>query len=385
MEDSEMVDLSSICPICLDSTFVGQTIACDFCDRWYHLYCEGVAPDNPVVTNEDAPFFCSRCRKTKKGYGKNNSGSSVRRPSSRGRGRGRGQSRGRSSRGVSGIVAKEPPASKTPPLTSSGSIKMRLKITGKGPSIIENSVLSERRDCQSIVTDPVDPTEAPSSDMDEEEEERRFCEAAEAGDHSGLVDRELNSIRNPKFKSARQKALAGESDPTAIDHIALDYGFKKKPPPQEETEEARISKEIKSKQRKQAEQARRETEKRDTVHKLLKKRKEEPLNTLANAVGGVGSPNVSANKLSKTTTVLPAFHYRLSVGGRKLSFPRGYKLPLWKAKDPPPQLRTCAAPGCNNPKKYYCSRSEKPACSLPCYQTNKKIYIQSINNESMSI
>merc|ERR1712037_1062460 len=60
VDDGNGVD-DSICPVCRGSTYIGETISCEKCEYWFHFECVGVKPDDPWVTNEDVPYFCSNC------------------------------------------------------------------------------------------------------------------------------------------------------------------------------------------------------------------------------------------------------------------------------------------------------------------------------------
>ena len=76
MEDSdlemgnEMLVDETICLVCGGSTFVGETISCETCLRWFHFNCVGVTHSDPCVQSEDVPYFCPSCdvqnRKAKK-------------------------------------------------------------------------------------------------------------------------------------------------------------------------------------------------------------------------------------------------------------------------------------------------------------------------------
>ena len=53
----------SICILCNSSTYVGETIACETCQLWFHWPCVGVKPGDEVVVREasvivfDALFY----------------------------------------------------------------------------------------------------------------------------------------------------------------------------------------------------------------------------------------------------------------------------------------------------------------------------------------
>ena len=54
--NSESEDVDSICPICRETTYVGETINCEKCSHWFHFECIGV-----THSNQDVPFYCSKC------------------------------------------------------------------------------------------------------------------------------------------------------------------------------------------------------------------------------------------------------------------------------------------------------------------------------------
>ena len=47
----EEVD-DAVCPVCEGSTYVGETISCEVCTRWFHFNCVGVTHDDACVKSE---------------------------------------------------------------------------------------------------------------------------------------------------------------------------------------------------------------------------------------------------------------------------------------------------------------------------------------------
>ena len=47
----------SICIICNSSTYVGETIACETCQLWFHWPCVGVKAGDEVVVREVCDSF----------------------------------------------------------------------------------------------------------------------------------------------------------------------------------------------------------------------------------------------------------------------------------------------------------------------------------------
>lgn len=76
-----------------------------------------------------------------------------------------------------------------------------------------------------------------------------------------------------------------------------------------------------------------------------------------------------AKKVARKST--PQMVYINSQEGNKILVPNGFEFPLnySKAKEPPMRMK-CAVDGCENEKKYSCSRTGFPLCSLNCYKTN---------------
>lgn len=69
--------------------------------------------------------------------------------------------------------------------------------------------------------------------------------------------------------------------------------------------------------------------------------------------------------------VVPTVCYRNTADGITVSFPTGAALPLLPSlSPPPPPVTTCGVSGCPNLKRYSCSRTGVPLCSLACYQKN---------------
>ena len=42
----------SVCPVCDGSTYVGETISCEVCCRWFHFSCVGVDHGDACVQSE---------------------------------------------------------------------------------------------------------------------------------------------------------------------------------------------------------------------------------------------------------------------------------------------------------------------------------------------
>lgn len=67
----------------------------------------------------------------------------------------------------------------------------------------------------------------------------------------------------------------------------------------------------------------------------------------------------------------PMIRYSDSVLGVAISFPAGVSAPLAAAPRPlPAAAASCGVAGCTNLKKYSCSKTGVPLCSLDCYRRN---------------
>ena len=59
MSDTEVDD--TVCPVCEGSTYVGETISCEICTRWFHFNCVGVTHEDACVQSEQVPYYCPSC------------------------------------------------------------------------------------------------------------------------------------------------------------------------------------------------------------------------------------------------------------------------------------------------------------------------------------
>ena len=68
----------------------------------------------------------------------------------------------------------------------------------------------------------------------------------------------------------------------------------------------------------------------------------------------------------------PMVRYSNSAQGVSVSFPAGVPAPTPAPPRPPPPAppASCGVVGCVNPKRYSCSRTGVPLCSLECYKKN---------------
>lgn len=70
----------------------------------------------------------------------------------------------------------------------------------------------------------------------------------------------------------------------------------------------------------------------------------------------------------------PVVQYRNAADLITVSFPAGAALPLLPSTAPPvPPPALCGVSGCANRRRYCCSRTGLPLCSLACYKRNLQL------------
>ncbi|XP_076674801.1 INO80 complex subunit B isoform X2 [Andrena cerasifolii] len=193
-------------------------------------------------------------------------------------------------------------------------------------------------------------------------EEERWLDAIESGKLEE-VDDELKKIKpkDPKLMTARQRAMFErktdtEPNPGVEQLMSLPTGYKEKVMTAEAIQKAAL----KSLKRKQLADEKREKDKKKTMERLLKKQESK------------ASKVISKGKPSKRQ--VPLITYRLTLEKSSISLPPGENFPLQTThgRNPPPQI-LCGVNHCKNPKKYSCSKTGVPLCSLECYKTNLAI------------
>ncbi|XP_023940476.1 INO80 complex subunit B [Bicyclus anynana] len=190
-------------------------------------------------------------------------------------------------------------------------------------------------------------------------EEERWLDAIKSGKLEE-VDEELKKIKpkDPKMMTARQRAMYErgtdkETIPGGEVLLALPSGYKEKVMTAEAIQKAAL----KSQKRKQLADEKREKDKKKTMDRLLKKQESKNLK------------NAQKGKLLRKQE--PMIVYKNNNNEISLSLPLGIPFPL-ETKPPiePPKLITCGVNECNNIKKYNCSKTGIPLCSLECYKKN---------------
>ncbi|XP_011306363.1 INO80 complex subunit B [Fopius arisanus] len=198
-----------------------------------------------------------------------------------------------------------------------------------------------------------------SRDSGTSSEEERWLDAIESGKLEE-VDDELKKIKpkDPKLMTARQRAMFErktdtEPNPGVEQLMSLPTGYKEKVMTAEAIQKAAL----KSLKRKQLADEKREKDKKKTMERLLKKQESK-----ASKITGKGKPSKRQ---------VPLVTYRVTLEGSSISYPPGEEFPLRPLKMKKlPELSLCAVQQCRNPRKYSCSKTGIPLCSLQCYKAN---------------
>lgn len=260
---------------------------------------------------------------------------------------------------------------------------LKLKIKIGGQTLGEKSVVKAEipepssEDSESVVVDDrLSPSQSSNSAtmptltgvgpghscVGSEEEEEAWLEALESG-RLEEVDEELKKMRDPTFMTARQKALL-ENKSKEKDDPPPPTVYPEKPM----TEEMMQRRMMRAKKRKQQAEEKREKDKKQTIERLLKK-------TDAKVKG-----SKYQQKLAKKSQV-PKLSCIRNHDGVTLSLPLGYQFPIISQTfKQPPSVVKCGIIGCNQPKKYSCSKTGVPLCSLQCYKKNLVAFQKTVHN-----
>lgn len=220
---------------------------------------------------------------------------------------------------------------------------------------------------------------------DTSSDEERWLNAIETGKLEE-VDDELKKIKpkDPKLMTKRQRAMyeknVGEgkdispsktrksaSSTTIVDGVQANvsntgelllalpnFKYKEREKQPLTAEDIEKSKE-KAQKRKQLADEKREKDKKKTMERLLKKQ---------------DSKMVKSTKMRPIKQQLPVISYRNTAEKITLSFPLNLAFPEAKLPIEPPKLVLCGIAGCQNRKRYNCSKTNIPLCSLECYKKN---------------
>lgn len=185
---------------------------------------------------------------------------------------------------------------------------------------------------------------------DTSDEEKEWLDALEKGnlDDSGM----LKKRKDPKLLTARQRALFhGHQE----ELLQLPSGYRQV----ELTEEQMLKRQQRAKKRRQQAHEKREKDKKQTLDRLLKKQ---------------DSKNKNMRTRGSKKSNAPKVHYVNNHHGITISIPSGMQFPFTAEKAIPPKPKTiCSVKNCSNLKKYSCSKTGVPLCSLQCYKINMAI------------
>ncbi|XP_071789414.1 INO80 complex subunit B-like [Asterias amurensis] len=183
------------------------------------------------------------------------------------------------------------------------------------------------------------------------DEDEAWLDALEAGQLDAYG--EIKRVKDPSLLTARQRAmLHGMSAEEEKQLLQLPSGAK----PLEMTEEMLEKKAEKAQKRRAQAHKKVEEHKKQTIARLLKKQDSKLKGMRARLRRGADAPRI---------------HYVSNVHRITISFPPGRQYPLEKqSAQPPKPVALCGASGCSNPKRYSCSKTGVPLCSLECYKKN---------------
>lgn len=256
-------------------------------------------------------------------------------------------------------------------------LKLKIKIGGQtfGEARVSKSEINEASSDESANIDVVDAMPSGSNMSDsmanqgnskkgkKVDDDDAWLEALEAG-RLEEVDEELRRMKDPNLMTARQRSLLESKAQKEKEEVT---------PVVTETkvlsEEMIQQKMIQAKKRKKLAEEKKEKDKKQTIERLLKKSDTKPK---------------GAKKVIKKADVPKIKYIDNEFKGRSLSFPAGFNYPLkaQTAKEPPPVV-LCGVKGCENRKKYSCSKTGVPLCSLECYKKN--MMLKNANSSMISV
>ncbi|XP_041840753.1 INO80 complex subunit B isoform X2 [Melanotaenia boesemani] len=180
------------------------------------------------------------------------------------------------------------------------------------------------------------------------DEEERWLDALEKGelDDNGELKKEIDE----SLLTARQRALLHKQQSQPL--LELPMGYKEK----EMTAEMMQKREERARKRRLQAAKKAEENKNQTIERLTKTSK---------------AKIKSLKEKKSKQTQCPMVRYCDSAQGIAVSFPTGVHTPAPAPICPPPPAPVnCGVDGCTNLKKYSCSKTGVPLCSLECYRRN---------------
>ncbi|XP_070977574.1 INO80 complex subunit B-like isoform X1 [Oncorhynchus clarkii lewisi] len=205
----------------------------------------------------------------------------------------------------------------------------------------------------------LDPSPLPDMDSDSlgkpVDEEEKWLDALEKGelDDNGELKKEIDE----SLLTARQKALLHKQQNQPL--LELPMGYKEK---EMTTEMMQKREECACKRRLQAAK-KAEEDKNQTIERLTKTSK---------------AKIKSMRERKSKQAQCPMVRYYDSAQGMGISFPTGVLAPTPASLCPPPLAPVgCGINGCSNLKRYSCSKTGIPLCSLDCYKKNLVLVVES--------
>ncbi|XP_056397539.1 INO80 complex subunit B [Hyla sarda] len=204
----------------------------------------------------------------------------------------------------------------------------------------------------------MDPLPSPTGpQVSEQDEEMRWLDALERGELD--VNGDLKRETDETLLTARQRALLQKQQtPAAPLYPPAVYPR----PSQEMSQEMLVKREEKARKRRLQAAKKAEESKKQTIERLTKTSKSRGTKPTSGKRGGRQPP-------------CPTIRYQNNAKSITVSYPAGVPYPAPaepRVALPAPQL--CGAPGCSNPKKYSCSKTGIPLCSLECYHQNLALH-----------
>lgn len=180
------------------------------------------------------------------------------------------------------------------------------------------------------------------------DEEEKWLDALEKGelDDNGELKKEIDE----SLLTARQKALLHKQQSQPL--LELPMGYKEK----EMTVEMMQKREERARKRRLQAAKKAEDSKNQTIERLTKTSK----------------AKIKSMKERKSKQAqCPMVRYSDSAQGATVSFPLAVPAPTPSPPCPPPPApAACGVNGCTNFKRYSCSQTGTPLCSLECYKKN---------------
>lgn len=196
-----------------------------------------------------------------------------------------------------------------------------------------------------MASSPMPSIDSDSLPLDEEE---RWLDALEKGelDDNGDLKKEVDE----SLLTARQKALLHKQQIQPL--LELPMGYKEK----EMTAEMMQKREERAKKRRLQAAKKAEENKNQTIERLTKTSK---------------AKIKSLRDRKSKQNQCPMVRFSDTAQGVAISFPLGVPAPSpVPPRAQPPAPVQCGVSGCSNVKKYACSKSGVPLCSLECYKRN---------------